>query len=645
MSENRTPEHIGRVALEIARHAERAGIGHGRITIQGHAERSDGDLGPFVQYEKTAADWIECLDGHASAGNLQNHEMLRGVEWDEPNGGFSVMVGGDGHRDMGKSFTAYDVQPVMRSVRKTVDLTKSDRRDLDDGATEPRDLLAVRKAEDELEPQIAKLESDFLEAQTLLVGKVGAVSSMRRIEFSRSYGGEGARLEVAHTECWLFRAAFTTAVPAGVPTEHFVELFGDDACFESLPLRFLPTPSGEGALPLVDPERLAAVAKVAGRVPGADWRQLAAHCRRAGLIERTEEQQARRWLIEGLIPSGILALIVAEGGAGKSTGMHELAVCIASEPTEGEAPAEFLGYPVNPAARGLVIFATLEEGLDPFEERELCLDPCGSARNRLVPWFCESKSQMRTDVLDEYGHLTQENGAPRLLIIDSASKFREGSEIVDSDVNAFLDPLESFARKTGCTVIVIHHLNKGSGRYGKVPLRTAEDLKQRVSGHPAWINRPRVVIGMIRDQRDPGVTRIGVIKQNEPALAAIEGTMKPYRRDAATMRHVPIDEPLPASRGPGASRQAGRPARATPDPERDAVAVLEALADCHANGQKVTKTGQASLFAMRVSGLAHMTRNRLEGATQSLIESNRVTSGPEGLRIKETNAPMSGTPA
>lgn len=79
MSENRTPEQIGRVVLEIARHAERAGIGHGRIMIEGSVERSDGKLGDGVQHEKSAEEWIKCLEGPASAGKLQSLDILRGV--------------------------------------------------------------------------------------------------------------------------------------------------------------------------------------------------------------------------------------------------------------------------------------------------------------------------------------------------------------------------------------------------------------------------------------------------------------------------------------------------------------------------------------------------------------------------------------
>lgn len=354
-------------------------------------------------------------------------------------------------------------------------------------------------------------------------------------------------------------------------------------------------------------------------------------------IDRAEKVWKRRngkgkpdrpsWLIEDLLPAGEVVLIAGDGGSGKSTLMHELAVAIATPAGSRAAPHTWLRRPVDRSRSGMVLFLSMEEPEARFGERAAKLDPLGEAEDVLFE-RCNDKADLER-ALKDYSNRTQKTGAPRLVIIDSASKFREGSELNDQDVNAFFEPLERFAHQTGATVVVIHHLNK-EGRANK-ETRTAATFRARVSGHSAFINRPRLAIGMHRDGDGPdAIMRIGVIKENV-GLGHLEGTFQPYRRDEETYRHIPIDEPeRPAARRKPASNTSSSKPAAAVDKDWGAEALTAASKILKAGG-RLTKTGTNGLYAQRVPELAGLSRNKLDAIVNGLIESGALVKGEDGL--------------
>ena len=91
------------------------------------------------------------------------------------------------------------------------------------------------------------------------------------------------------------------------------------------------------------------------------------------------ERERPAWLVEGLLPQGEVVMLAGEGGAGKSTLTHELAVAVATPAQDGEAAPTRRGRPIDRGRAGDVLFLTLEESEVWFGERGARLDPLGEA--------------------------------------------------------------------------------------------------------------------------------------------------------------------------------------------------------------------------------------------------------------------------
>lgn len=680
------------ILLESARHAVRLGI-EGTMTLDGETipepEREvHDDCGEPIgivaavaaqdrELARSPAQWLEALEPHAASRDFSRVPLLAGARWEVPIGSPGVLDAAERRWASG-----YDTIPVRRSVQRQRLLTESELESLQEecgrgsyGASNLgpwraswRGLVArarvdwerlpfVQKMQDEIEGQVQALRRDCWDWADLLTNRLGVASGMEQVHQEWIATLDGYNLTVRF-DVWLMAWIAAAAPMAREHKNRLHSLLGGDwdaevpdpddvspTMRDLLALSVTRKPPGD--LPLVELGRLTAAAEAARDVGapasqyaldldslalngGYNVAQLEARCRRLGLIERRDEDEAARWLVENLIPARKVILMAGEGSSGKSTILHELAVKLASE---DPGDATWLGRRISPDARGEAVFISLEEDDSDFEAREKKLDPDGQALRRLNPWACKHQGELPA-ALDSVTERANRGKPIRLVVIDSASKFREGSEIIDSDVNAFLDPLERLARETGAAVVVIHHLKKAGqlrrpGRSVRAPI---DALRERISGHPAFINRPRLVLGMIRDTTSRGASHVICVKENL-MLPDLEGRGFMCHRDEATWNHVLIEEyDALALRGPSASasRASGPVDRAA-----DESAALAALAALVATGQKVTKTGQKSLFSLKHQSLSGIPRARIDAAVSSLVESGRVQNGANGLTLSE----------
>jgi putative DNA primase/helicase len=197
-----------------------------------------------------------------------------------------------------------------------------------------------------------------------------------------------------------------------------------------------------------------------------------------------------RWLVEGSIPLGAMAVISGQPGLGKS----QLAIRLAAAVTTGR------GLPNSETfsdTGSVIILANEDDSARTIRPR---LDAAGaditkvhivqgvSRHGQVHPDFF----QLDTDIRD-LRIKAQQIGDVRLVIIDPPSSYL-GTKVdshKDADVRRVLTPLGTLAQETGALVLLVVHLNK----------RTDGGAQQRIGGSTAWVAAPRVAFLALEDQK------------------------------------------------------------------------------------------------------------------------------------------------
>lgn len=182
----------------------------------------------------------------------------------------------------------------------------------------------------------------------------------------------------------------------------------------------------------------------------------------------------RRWLLRDMLPLGIVGMIVAPGGTGKSQFVLQMGVTVAT------------GIPLcdvwQGGERGTALLLLAEDEIDEVHRRldriitELIPSHPAMAADLRKGLFIKSltasnnlmtRAQRRgdveaTDYVDRL--LLTVAGIPdlKLIVIDPASRFRGGDENAADDTTRFIEQLERLRHATGATVLVCHHANKAS---------------------------------------------------------------------------------------------------------------------------------------------------------------------------------------
>lgn len=212
----------------------------------------------------------------------------------------------------------------------------------------------------------------------------------------------------------------------------------------------------------------------------------------------TIQLRAVRWLWDGRIALGTLALIAGREGIGKSTFAYQTAADL----TRGHLPGAYFGTP-----KGVIVAATEDSW-------EHTIGP------RLVAAGADLERVYRVDVRTAGGYTGSlslprdiEGMRKRILEVDAAMVLLDPlmsrldaslNSHVDAEVRVALEPLVALADKTGAAVIGLIHLNKS----------TTSDPLTMIMGSRAFAAVARAVLFVATDPEDTEIRILGQPKNN-----------------------------------------------------------------------------------------------------------------------------------
>jgi hypothetical protein len=325
--------------------------------------------------------------------------------------------------------------------------------------------------------------------------------------------------------------------------------------------------------------------------------------------------ESQRFLVPGLIPCGVVTLLLGAASHGKSAVAKQLAVAIAT------GAKEWLGFPLDAAANngGLVLYCCGEDSeAQATEDMTLMAGGIFPPRIIVVP---ASESRNLGALLKRFKH-TQ----IALLIIDPARVYLDGDEDSSAAVSAFFDVGHDFASVKGCPTFALHHLKRNA------PVRYVADIANWVRGSQVFIDRPRVLLGLLRKKGLPSefgiCSKNGLPKHNFAADTMFVG-VRHLSFDEATKRHLHFIPEQPAD-------------AAETDTDETMAAALVAVARLIAEGERVTRSNKRGLFEMNAPELEGVTRARVRAAVDALIQSGQLACDDTGALFVVTPPDASG---
>lgn len=225
--------------------------------------------------------------------------------------------------------------------------------------------------------------------------------------------------------------------------------------------------------------------KLPPRLPELDWNMIC--------VGTAPERQ---WLIENVLPLGIVGMLAAPGDTGKGMLTLDLSLKITGHP-DPLGYSTFLGHPIM-SHGNVAIFSAEDDTAELHRRLNLLIDEetrmtnpyrgylkaypdCGGIK----PWFVKGpQGTQGTDELELVKKELKMIKDLKLIVVDPLSSF--ASDEIDKDPSAgayIMGQLASLAVENAATVLIIHHTKKGESK-------TARDM---VRGTTALVNGVRLV--------------------------------------------------------------------------------------------------------------------------------------------------------
>jgi len=183
----------------------------------------------------------------------------------------------------------------------------------------------------------------------------------------------------------------------------------------------------------------------------------------------------RRWLVDEFLPLGIVGLLAATGGTGKSFLTLQASISIA-------AGIPFMGMPVREPGGVLMLcaeddrdelhrrfraviehmqqdFDLDEHQLELLRERMFIESRVGTD-NRVT--FEQDREIKPTLMVDRIASLVDELPTINMIVMDPISRFRGGDENDNAAATRFIEQVERLRNLTGATILLPHHIAKNS---------------------------------------------------------------------------------------------------------------------------------------------------------------------------------------
>lgn len=187
-----------------------------------------------------------------------------------------------------------------------------------------------------------------------------------------------------------------------------------------------------------------------------------------------------RWLLEGLLPWGVPAILAAKSNAGKSLLAMQVSMAVAVG--RGVFGLQGSGVPLN------VLVLGMEDDRSELQRRfRRCLDLFREEKDwgpkeeatllenwrAVVPIWASSAPKTLTglrEILLRHASALCLNGRQMgLIVLDTFASLSEGEENRAEVQQAFWANCHTLADETGCTPLVIHHVRKLTGTGGRGP--------------------------------------------------------------------------------------------------------------------------------------------------------------------------------
>jgi hypothetical protein len=241
--------------------------------------------------------------------------------------------------------------------------------------------------------------------------------------------------------------------------------------------------------------------------------------RKVVLTPAPTEVRPVRWLWQDRLPLGALTLLAGREGIGKST----VAYTLAAQVTRGTLPGRHHGQP-----KAVVVCATEDSWEHTISPR---LMAAGADMDRVFRVDVVT-SEGADGILSLPGDLSalademREADAALLLLDPLLSRLNAALDThKDAEVRQALEPLVTFADRSGCAVLALIHVNKA---------RTDDPLSS-IMGSRAFAAVARCVMYVVTDSSDPDVRLLGTPKNN---LGKSNGPSLRFRIESATVAHT-----------------------------------------------------------------------------------------------------------
>lgn len=266
------------------------------------------------------------------------------------------------------------------------------------------------------------------------------------------------------------------------------------------------------------------------------------------------DRPKRRFLVDGLVMAGKSHMLAAEGGAGKTFLLLDLALKLSTH-----SPGDdnyWCGMPLTDIAGGAVVMFTTEDDKDELHIRLSEIDPYNrraAAKDRLViiptiniggafPLVEREKSSGSARIGVEWGRWLDQLRAVaqlqpiKLVVIDTLNTTLHGEENNATVINEYVQAASAIVcGELGAALIVTHHVRKPGE---KTKIYTPEDMKNSIRGSTALIGAFRVALGiwhapdfkerLVKIGQEPKRGRLynfAVVKANNPEMCFETRTM------------------------------------------------------------------------------------------------------------------------